>query len=110
MSNRRKPSRAYRELYPPPFLRPEEFPIGSAQSRACARRLLMDNQKRIQVVFSCPDTTLQLKTSTCTRYTIPDGTLIEVLHLDGNADELSESELEQFILRFPISYHGERNT
>jgi len=45
---------------------------------------------------------LHLDTSTCTRYLTADGTLTEVVILDGNSDDLSPEELEKFIASFPI--------
>jgi hypothetical protein len=89
---------------------PEHFPPGSAQSRAAARGLLMENQKRVQMIFSCPEDPLNLETSECFRSMCPDGTIIEVVLFDGNADELSRAEQEEFILGYPISYDGKRNT
>jgi hypothetical protein len=91
-------------------IRPEDFPVGSAQSRAAMRELLMQTQKRIQLIFTCPEEPLNLEESRCSRSACPDGTIIEVLELAGNAAELSESELEEFILRHPIVYDRSRNT
>ena len=90
--------------------RPEQFPLGSPQSRAAVRALLLQNQKRLQFFFFCPELPLNLEKSKCVRYTISDGTLIEVIQFDGNADELTDTELEEFILRHPINSECERNT
>ncbi len=83
-------------------IRPEDFPVGSAQSRAAVRELLMQTENRISLIFSCPENPLNLERSRCCRYGCPDGSIIEVVDLAGNAAELSESELEEFILRHPI--------
>ena len=111
MNQRRKRKCASREFpAQTQCFRPEEFPTGSAQSRAAARALVLQNQKRIQVIVSCPEQPLNLDTSECHRYRIPDGTEIVVLELDGNDAELSEAELEEFILRHPLSCEPERNS
>lgn len=91
-------------------MRPEEFPVGSAHSRAAVRGLLIQNQKRIQVIFDCPEEPLSLEESECFRSACPDGTIIEVVELAGNGSELSESELEKFVLRHAISQDGNRNS
>lgn len=110
MSNQRK-SRKNKELpQQGSSIRPEHFPVGSAQSRAAARALLSQNQKRIQLIFHCAELPLNLETSRCVRNACPDGTILEVVELDGNADELAKDELEEFVLRHPIAYKNERNT
>jgi hypothetical protein len=111
MAKRRKSTSAIGKVPPQhTAIRPEDFPVGSAQSRAAMRDLLMQAQKRIQLIFACPDEPLKLEESRCFRSACPDGTIIEVLELAGNAAELSESELEEFILRHPIIYDRNRNT
>jgi hypothetical protein len=85
-------------------VRPDHFPIGSAESRAAARQLLEENQKRVQVIFSCPEEPLDLIASECFRSMCPDGTILEVICFHGNGDELSEAEHEAFVLRHPIRY------
>src|SRR4051812_48856853 len=103
MAKRRK-SKSSIGKFPPrhQIIRPEEFPVGSAQSRAAVRELLMQTHKRIVVIFACPEEPLNLGESRCFRSGCPDGTIIEVVHLAGNSAELSELELEKFILRHPI--------
>jgi len=92
-------------------LRPEEFPLGSPQSRAAARGMLLKNQKRVTVIIACRGRALNLAASTCYRYICPDGvTVMEVVFFDGNAEELSKAETEEFILRHPIRHDCERNT
>ena len=63
----------------------------------------MQSQKRIQVIFAGREEPLNLEESRCFRSSCPDGTIIEVVELAGNDAELSESQLEEFILRHPIS-------
>jgi hypothetical protein len=103
MAKRRKSTSAIEKLISRrASIRPEEFPVGSAQSRAAVRELLVQSQKRIQLIFACPEGPLNLEESRCFRSACPDGTIIEVVELTGNSAELSESELEKFILSHPI--------
>jgi hypothetical protein len=110
MNNRRKSRKRKGSAEHGSSIRPEQFPLASAKSRAAARALLAQNQKRIQVIFHCPELPLSLEKSRCFRNECPDGTILEVLEIDGNAAELSEVQLEEFVLGHPISYEGERNT
>jgi len=80
-----------------------DFPIGSIESRAAVRAALLQTQKRVQVVFSCPETgSPDLENATCDRY-IFDGTLIETVLIDGDVNQLSEDQWEEFLARYPIS-------
>ena len=45
---------------------------------------------------------LSLATSKCTRTRYADGSLMEVVALDGTDTDLSPEELEKFIASFPI--------
>jgi hypothetical protein len=45
---------------------------------------------------------LNLVTSTCRRTLSADGSLIEILRLDGTREGLSDVDLERFIGSFPI--------
>jgi hypothetical protein len=45
---------------------------------------------------------LNLENSTCDRQIWPDGSLFEIVMLDGPIEELTEEELEAFIARYPI--------
>lgn len=110
MSNRRKSRKRKGSAEHGSNIRPEQFPVASPQSRAAARALLARNQKRIKVIFHCPELPLCLENSRCFRNECPDGTILEVLEIDGNIAELTEVQLEEFVLRHPISYQGERNT
>lgn len=103
MARRRKSTSAIERLLSRrASIRPEESPVGSAQSRAAVRELLVQSQKRIQLIFACPEEPLNLEESRCFRSACPDGTILEVVELAGNSAELSESELEKFILSHPI--------
>ena len=99
---------------PKPFLsrtaglRPEDAPLGSLESRAAARAWLLQNQKRYQLIFAGYDDgiPLNLENSTCDRQIWPDGSLFELVMLDGPAEDLTEEQLQAFIDRHPIK----RNT
>jgi hypothetical protein len=90
--------------------RPADFPVASLQSRAAARALLLKSQRTNRMVVSCEDEPLNLETSTCNRQIWPDGSIFELVILDGAARDISEAQLEEFILRHPISGSAERNT
>ena len=44
-----------------------------------------------------------LRNSRCTRTLLPNGLLLDVVHLDGGRDGLSNDDLERFIAGFPIN-------
>jgi len=93
----------------PTGLRPEDAPLGSLESRAAARAWLLENQKRFQTIFSCNDpnpTPLNLENSSCDRQILQDGSLFEIIYLDGRLEDLTEEQLQAFIDRHPIK----RNT
>jgi hypothetical protein len=91
-------------LSPPTGLRPEDAPIGSLESRAAARAWLLQNRKRYQMVFAGykDDGPLNLENSTCDRQIWLDGSLFELIMLDGPAEDLTEEQLQAFIDRHPI--------
>ena len=105
-----KPER-FREVRPQVIqhVRPEDFPIGSLQSRAAARSMLLQHQNRVRFVLFVHDQPLNLETSTCERQIWPDGTLFELLLLDGRRTDLTEAELESFIQQHPIGRKNERD-
>ena len=87
----------------PTSLRPEDAPLGSLESRAAARLWLLQNRKRFQMIFYCYDAIpLNLENSTCERQIWPDGSLFELIMLDGRLEDLTEEELQTFIDRHPI--------
>ncbi len=87
--------------FEPGTARPEDFPVGSLESRAAARALLLQTQRRFRMIFCCKERCeeepLNLDTSTCKRQTWPDGSLVEIICLDGSDSELTEEEFEAFI-------------
>jgi len=88
----------------PAGFRPEDAPLGSLESRAAARAWLLQNRKRYQMIFAGYEdgSPLNLENSTCDRQIWPDGSLFEIVMLDGPIEELTEEELEAFIARYPI--------
>jgi hypothetical protein len=89
----------------PTGLRPEDAPLGSLESRAAARAWLLENRKRYQMIFACNDanpTPLNLENSTCDRRIWPDGSLFELVMLEGRIEDLTEEQLQAFIDRHPI--------
>jgi len=71
----------------------------------CARSLAVKTPLRVIVgaCFGAPD----LATSKCMTRS-PNGQLIEYVHLEGCADDISEKELEKWIASFPIDTSSER--
>ena len=47
-----------------------------------------------------------LAKSTCKRTLCADGSLWEIVHLNGSSSDLSDGELERFIATFPIERAG----
>jgi hypothetical protein len=61
------------------------------------------------MILSCNDsnpTPLNLENSTCDRHIGPDGSLFEIVDLEGRIEDLTEEQLQAFIDRHPIK----RNT
>lgn len=48
------------------------------------------------------DSPLNLENSSCNREIWPDGSLFELIMLDGPAEDLTEEQLQAFIDRHPI--------
>jgi hypothetical protein len=88
----------------PAGFRPEDAPLGSVESRAAARAWLLQNRKRYQVIFAGYEDSspLNLENSTCDRQIWPNGSLFELIMLDGPAEDLTEEQLQAFIDRHPI--------
>jgi hypothetical protein len=59
-----------------------------------------------RVVISSIWRSTNLRRSTCTRTLGPDGSLTEIIHLDGSGRDLTEEQLEEFIRRLPIQPAG----
>ena len=87
-------------------LRPGDYTLGSLQSRAAARLLLAKRQtepgNRIRLVVSGVGQPLNLAASTCTRRRGANGLLTEIVMLHGTKADLSESEMDAFVERWPI--------
>jgi hypothetical protein len=83
-------------------LRLADFPVGSLQSRASARALLLQQQKRFQLIFYVEGEPLNLERSTCERRIWPDGTLFDLVMFHGDDTDLAEGQREAFIQQHPI--------
>ena len=59
-------------------------------------------RERFLVVVSALGSPLNLAGSTCRRTLAADGSITELVHLDGCRDGLTDDELERFIQTFPI--------
>lgn len=88
--------------------RPADFPVGSLKSRAAARALMLQQQQRIQLIFYIEGKSLSLETSSCNRQIWPNGSLFELVMLDGRAADLTDAHLEAFIELHPV-VNNERN-
>jgi hypothetical protein len=60
-------------------------------------------RERLRVIGAAMDHDLSLATSTCSRTLCGDGTLLEVVKLDGIRGDLSEEALDQFVSGFPVN-------
>ena len=56
----------------------------------------------MRVVISACGRPLNLAGSTCDRTLGSDGSIIEIVRLDGRRDAISNAELDQFVSRFPL--------
>jgi hypothetical protein len=56
----------------------------------------------MRVVISACGRPLNLAGSTCDRTLGLDGSIVEIVHLDGRRDAISNVELDQFVSRFPL--------
>ena len=56
----------------------------------------------LRVVISACGRPLNLAGSTCDRTLGPDGSIIEIVRLDGRRNAISNTELDQFVSRFPL--------
>jgi hypothetical protein len=74
------------------------------ESRAAARPLLDATQKKFRIILSTSGGPRppNLEQSTCQRQIWPDGSLFELLMLDGSAEDLTDEQLDTFTGRFPI--------
>ena len=67
---------------------------------------LQSPRERLRLIVAAMDHDLSLATSTCSRTLCPDGTLLEIVDLDGIRGDLSDEELEQFVSEFPVTILG----
>ena len=56
----------------------------------------------MRVMISACGRPLNLAGSTCDRTLGPDGSIIEIVHLDGRRGTISNAELDQFVSSFPL--------
>jgi hypothetical protein len=84
-------------------LRPASFPVGSLESRAAARALLQQQQQRFQLIIYTIGEPLNLETSTCKRQIWPDGSLFDLVMLDGSYTDLTGGQLEAFVCQHPVA-------
>jgi hypothetical protein len=66
------------------------------------RDFIRNPQARMRCVVGTFGRSLDLATSSCSRYLTRDGYLTEVVDLDGASDDISDEELECFIESFPV--------
>jgi len=83
-----------------------QYPLGSPTSRAAARELLAKRNasppEGFRVVVSRIGVALDLERSSCVRYRLEDGALLEHVDIHGSVEEMTDAELEAFIRRWPI--------
>jgi hypothetical protein len=63
---------------------------------------LRNPRHRFRIVVSGMDRALRLETSKCLRTLTANGSLTEVVRLDGIRGGLTDEELERFVQSFPI--------
>ena len=60
-------------------------------------------RERLRVIVAAMDHDLSLATSTCSRTLCADGTLLELVNLDGIRGDLTDEALDEFVSRFPVT-------
>ena len=70
----------------------------------CLESLRLDTQSLavMRVVISACSRPLNLAGSTCDRRLGSDGSIVEIVRLDGRRGAISNAELDQFVSRFPL--------
>ncbi len=66
-------------------------------------------RKRLRLVITRADRKPSLENAECRRTLCPDGTLMELVHLENSReghDELSEEALDRFVESFPVRNSG----
>ena len=77
--------------------------ITRLEDRFAPQRDFVANPRgRLRIVVCRMDRSLSLETSRCQRMLNADGSLTEVLRLDGIRGALSDEDLEKFVQRFPV--------
>ena len=66
------------------------------------RDFVRNPRRRLRIVVSRMDRALSLETSRCRRMLNADGSLTEVVRLDGIRGALSDADLEKFVQSFPV--------
>ena len=66
------------------------------------RVITPESKENFRVVTGCVVGTPNLSTSTCARTRRADGSLFELVHLDGGREGLTDEDLERWISGFPI--------
>jgi len=59
-------------------------------------------RERLRVVTCGMDRAANLANATCKRTLCENGLLLEVVHLDGDRDGLTDEQLDKFVESFPI--------
>jgi hypothetical protein len=67
---------------------------------------LRNPRDRLRLIVCAMDHDLSLETSTCTRSLCANGTLMEVVRLDGIRGDLTDEELDRFVAGFPVTILG----
>jgi hypothetical protein len=73
---------------------------------APSRDYLLNPRDRLRLVVCDMDRSVNLEGSSCSRTLCPNGTLLEVVDLDGADADLCGEGLEQFVAEFPITILG----
>jgi hypothetical protein len=63
-------------------------------------------RERLRLIVTAMDHDLSLATSTCSRTLCADGTLLELVNLDGIRGDLSDEALDEFVNGFPVAIVG----
>ena len=73
------------------------------ENRLAPPDFLQRPRERLRVVVCELWRLANLATSTCTRTRSAGGMLVEVVHLNGSREVLSDEDLDRFVERFPVA-------
>ena len=73
------------------------------ENRLAPPDFLQRPRERLRVVVCELWRPANLATSTCTRTRSAGGMLVEVVHLNGSREVLSDEDLDRFVERFPVA-------